>query len=126
MKVNFEKVLNAKSEEGKNLLLDKQKRMTVALAAFSFLGLLWICVFSDTFSQAAKVQAKDYAAEEVLNLELAKQNKNGVSFDKLVDESATQYVNDAEEEELEEVEEETEEEEILPEEPVEEPTGEEF
>lgn len=127
MKVNFKQVLKSKTDAQETAPNDRHRTITMALAGFTLVGLIWNCFISDIFSNAAKVEPKDYAAEEARNLELAKQDKNGVTFDKLVDESATQYVNEAEEEEVldEEIEEVTDELD-LPEEPEEEVGGEEF
>ncbi len=125
MKADFLKYFNRKPSEGQTDNDNMQRIVTMALAGFTLVGILWICLLSDTFSQAAQVEPKDYAMEELRNLELAKQNRDQSSYDKLRDENAQQYVNDAAEEEA--VEETVEEEEIiLPEVEEAEPEGEEF
>lgn len=124
MNADFLKYFNRKPAESQTDNDNMQRIVTMALAGITFVGLLWICLLSDTFSQASQVEPKDYALEEARNLELAKQSRDQSSYDKLTDENAQQYVNDVAEEETEE--EVVEEEVVLPEAQEEEPEGEEF
>ena len=78
---------------------NNQRVITLGLATFTVVGSLWIFVISDFLVQGVGITAKDYAAEEVRNKELAKQLESSTDLSKLVDENAAQYVNDAEEEE---------------------------
>lgn len=99
--------------------------LTIFLACFTVLGFLWIFIFADMVAKGSHVKQKDYAAEEVLNKELAKQMTDGVSTLKLVDEAAQQFVNEVVSEQPQEEEQQEEEVKIpVVEEP--EPVGEEF
>lgn len=90
---------------------------------FTLVGILWIFFLVDLVSVSGKVHPKDYAAEEVENLKRAQTDRDGMRVTKMIDESATQYVNEVTEEAP--FEEETIEE-VLPPEPEEELEGEEF
>lgn len=125
MNADFLKLLSSKPAASQADNDKMQRIVTMALAGFTLIGILWICFLSDTFSQASQVEPKDYAMEEARNLELAKQNRDQTSYDKLTDENAQQYVNDvaddtSEDEAVEE------EEPVLPEVVETEPEGEEF
>ena len=70
--------------------------ITAILATFTVIGLLWIFSWSDTFAAAEPAQQKNYAAEEIANLERAKKLKDkDKDQEKLVDEKAVVYVNEA-------------------------------
>ncbi|MCF0185950.1 MAG: hypothetical protein HUJ98_05625 [Bacteroidaceae bacterium] len=101
---------------------ETHKKLAYIFGGFTFVCLLWICLLSDTFSQAALAEPKNYALEEVFNLERANQNKDeaGKQEDAVqpVEEAAVVETTDAESAEDEAP--------LLPEELLEEPVGEEF
>lgn len=102
-------------------LLKKYRFLAMLFAVITLVGFIYVFGIFDNFSTKLLSEPKDYKSEEIANAEEVKQ-LNAAKFEKLIDESAEQFVNEIEEE----VEDTTKVvEEILPE-PDPEPEGEEF
>lgn len=110
-------------ETPQGVSMDKLKKHRLFAGVFAFVTLVgFVYVFGvfDSFTNTLLSDPKDYKAEEKANLELVKGQNN--QYDKLVDESAEQFINEVLEEEVD-----TAQVADLPElEPEPEPEGEEF